>query len=222
MISSCPPCHSHENGNPVDGSSTIDSSPGSPIGAGDDKKKFNLMKKKKQKTNDGVQAPEEGTHSDPELVEGEESRADAADCEKCPEHLAGWKRALADYENLKADIDKVKSTNRDQIRIDLALSLLPVMDNFDQAVNFAPQTDDKSIETWLQGVTFIKKQFEDVFEQLGLEKINTSVKFDIDIHEAVEERESEDHEAGEIIEVRQAGWRIGQRILRPSKVVVSK
>ncbi|MBT3230838.1 nucleotide exchange factor GrpE [Candidatus Uhrbacteria bacterium] len=148
---------------------------------------------------------------------------ETSECEKCVEYLSGWKRALADYENMKADIDKTKSYNRDQIKIELVFNLLPVMDNFDQAVNHAPDVSkDKSLETWLQGVTFIKKQFEDVLDEMGLEKIDTSIEFDLSLHEAVEEREEEDRSPSEIIEVQQTGWKIGERVLRPAKVIVNK
>jgi len=149
-----------------------------------------------------------------------EDVADKLDFEKCGEYLSGWKRALADYENLKADIDKTKASNRDQIRIGLAFDLLPVMDNFDQAVNHAPEDD--SIKTWLQGVTFIKKQFEDVFIEMGIEMIDTSIEFDPNLHEAVEEHEDADRSPGEIIEVQSNGWKIGERVLRPAKVTVNK
>ena len=167
------------------------------------------MKKKKEKNQKNA-------------VGGRQNPVEKSDCEKCAEYLGGWKRALADYENLKNDIEKVRSSNRDQIRIDLALSLLPVMDNFDQAVNHAPEISDASIKTWLQGVTFIKKQFEDVLTDIGIEMIDASGEFDLNLHEVVEEREDKDKSPGEIIEVQQTGWKIKDRILRPSKVVINK
>lgn len=173
------------------------------------------MKKKKKQVDSSSQAPQNDTSScHPERSEG------SARCDQCDEYLQGWKRALADYENMKADIDKIKSSNRDQIKIDLALSLLPVMDNFDQAVNHAPE--DESIKSWLQGVVFIKKQFEDVFTEMGLEMVDTSIEFDHNLHEAVEERDEEGRNAGEIIEVQQTGWKIRERVLRPAKVIINK
>ncbi len=179
-------------------------------------KKDKSKKLKDQSRVDSSAAPQNDTSTcHPERSEG------STECEKCAEYLAGWKRALADYENMKADIDKVRSHNRDQIKIDLALSLLPVMDNFDQAVSHAPEASD-AIETWLQGVKFIKKQFEDVFEEMGLEMIDTSIEFDHNLHEAVEEREEKGSDPGRIIEVQQTGWKIGYRILRPAKVIINK
>ncbi|MBU4315338.1 nucleotide exchange factor GrpE [Patescibacteria group bacterium] len=149
-------------------------------------------------------------------------------CKKCEEYLQGWKRALADYENLKRDLDRVKDENRQRIRIDLAFDLLPVMDNFDIAVGHVPdlsacdEVTRKSIDVWLQGVTFIKKQFEDVFAELGIEQIKATEKFDQELHEAIEERSDKQKEEGEILQVIQNGWKIGERILRPAKVIINK
>jgi len=149
-------------------------------------------------------------------------------CEKCEEYLQGWKRALADYENLKRDLDRVRSENRERIRIDLAFSLLPVVDNFEVAVGHVPdisacdEATQKSIQVWLQGVTFIKKQFEDVFAQLGIEAIDASGQLDLNLHEVVEEHEDKGRKDHEIIEVRSNGWKMGDRVLRPAKVIINK
>lgn len=189
-------------------------------------------KRKKQKDQENAESTVQNTvgSSSSEAL-AKEDRQDAVDhqvCEKCEEYLAGWKRALADYENLRGDIDRTKSENRHHIRIDLALDLLPVIDNFEQAVNHVPNLsscDDvtkKSIENWLQGVTFIKKQFEDVLANLGIEPIDVGGSFDHNLHEAIEEREEEGRESGAILDVRTTGWKMGDRVLRPAKVIIKK
>lgn len=150
-----------------------------------------------------------------------ESAAEQADCPKCAEYKSGWQRALADYENLKRDMVKNAADSRNRIKADFAEQLLPVMDNFDQAVTHAPQLDDAKLNNWLQGVTFIKQQFAQVFTEMGLEEITATGHFDPHLHDVVEERESE-QEAGEILEVVSAGWKIGEMVIRPAKVIVSK
>lgn len=133
---------------------------------------------------------------------------------QCDEYLAGWKRALADYENLQRDLAQTKEDSRRQIRTALAHELLPIMDNFDQAVSHAPSEMPKELETWMQGVTFIKKQFEDAFASMGIERINVEEPFDPNVHEAVGEAE-------EMEEVR-TGWKIGEHVLRPAQVKTKK
>ncbi len=150
------------------------------------------------------------------------------ECKKCEEYLNGWKRALADYENLKRDLDGVKEENRRQIKIGIAQDLLGVMDNFDQAVNHVPDLQNceertrKTLEVWLQGVVYIKKQFESVMNEMGIEQIDASDKFDESLHEAVEERQDDGVPDNSIIKIVQNGWKIGDRVLRPAKVIINK
>ncbi|MDA0208364.1 MAG: nucleotide exchange factor GrpE [bacterium] len=141
----------------------------------------------------------------------------------CEEYLQGWKRALADYENLKRNLSSEKTRERESVRIEFATSLLPVMDNFDQAVKFAPESDSATVQNWLSGVTFIQKQFEQVFEGLGIEQVKSVGElFDTSLHESVGEREEEGKKEGEILELVTTGWRLGDRLIRPAKVIVAK
>ncbi len=147
--------------------------------------------------------------------------------EKCDEYLGGWKRALADYENLKKNLANEKEQDRNRIKIGLAHQLLPVADNFEQAVHHTPavtlaEEDQKKFDNWMMGVTFIKKQFEEVFASLGIEPIETAGKLDPLQHEAVSEEQDESKEPGSIIKVMQSGWKMGDLVIRPAKVVVSK
>ncbi len=136
------------------------------------------------------------------------------------EYLQGWKRALADYENLKKNLEKTKEENRNSIRIDFAMSLLPVIDNFEQAVNHVPDLSGcdektaKSIGTWLQGVIFIQKQFETVLNGMGISRIEVNGEIDPNKHEIV-------GEADEMKEVL-SGWIMGDRVLRPAKIIIKK
>jgi molecular chaperone GrpE len=150
------------------------------------------------------------------------------ECQKCKEYLDGWKRALADYENLKRDIDSIKENNRIRIKIDLAENLLAVIDNFDQAVNHIPdlsaldEENMKTINVWLQGVVYIKKQFENAMLQMGIEQIEVGEEPDETLYEIVGEQIDDTKKDGQIIRVIQSGWKIGDRILRPVKVIINK
>jgi len=130
------------------------------------------------------------------------------------EYEAGWKRALADYENLKRDMATQALASRERIKIDFVEQLLPVVDNFHQAVSHAPETEDAKLQNWLQGVLYIEKQFEDVLTVFGLERISVGDTFDPNLHEAVGE--------GEEMKEVQPGWKIGDRVIRPAKVITVK
>ncbi|MBU1126225.1 MAG: nucleotide exchange factor GrpE [Patescibacteria group bacterium] len=144
--------------------------------------------------------------------------------DKCNEYLAGWKRALADYENLKQDVQKQLSDGRNRIKESLAHELLPVVDNFQQAVHHIPppEADEATVAGWLQGVTFIAKQFEDVMQSMGIEKIVTIGRiFDPNEHEAVSTQTEEDKSDQEILEEITQGWKMGDAVIRPAKVIIN-
>lgn len=141
---------------------------------------------------------------------------------KCEEYLNGWKRALADYDNLKKEVanERVKMH---QIAIEQFMySLLPVLDNFDQALLYKPDNLDEKGENWLKGILHVRTQLENVLQELGLEQFGKEGdRFDPYLHEAISEQESE-KETGTILQVIQRGWKRGDRIIRSAKVTLSK
>ncbi len=143
---------------------------------------------------------------------------------KNEEYLAGWKRALADYENLKNDLSAAKVDQRRALSISLAHALLPVIDNFQVATNHAPDSEDlnKDVQNWLQGVLFIAKQFDEAMASIGLERIKTvGEAFDPAQHESAGEREDQELPDQHVIEEVQTGWKAGDQIIRPAKVIIN-
>ncbi len=143
---------------------------------------------------------------------------------QCSEYELGWKRALADYENLKKQMSVELDLSKKRICISFAEDLLPVMDNFDQAVNHQPESSQLSNEmkNWLQGIVYIKKQFEEVFESLGAKKIKVDGIFDPDLHEAVGTESIKDQDENQIIKEIQTGWKIEDRVIRPARVIINQ
>jgi molecular chaperone GrpE len=152
--------------------------------------------------------------------------------EKCAQYELGWKRALADYENLKRSMAEQQTSARRRMKADFAQSMLPVMDNFAQAVKHAPDPEGlegvegssdqgvKNLKNWLQGVLYIEKQFTEAFGEFGLERIETiGGAFDPHLHEAAGEKEGKE---GEILEEVTSGWKMGEDVLRPARVIVGK
>jgi len=143
-------------------------------------------------------------------------------CAKCEEHLYGWKRALADYDNLKKDLIKERSEIRRSVSQHMAFQILPVLDNFDQALKFKPEGLDGKTEGWLQGILHVRTQLEGVLRELGLEPFgDTGDVFDPNLHEAGGERSEEGKTSGIVLEIIQRGWKQGNFILRPAKVILS-
>ena len=157
--------------------------------------------------------------------EGEQEEVqveEVEDCAKCATHLDGWKRALADYDNLKKDLMKERGMIRQSAKEDVAHSLIAVLDNFDQAAKFQPEGLTGEAETWLVGIMHVRNQLESVMSELGLEPFCAPGEvFDPNLHEAAAEREEEGKKDQEILEVSMRGWKIGEKIVRPAKVVVN-
>ncbi|PIZ54158.1 nucleotide exchange factor GrpE, partial [Candidatus Uhrbacteria bacterium CG_4_10_14_0_2_um_filter_41_7] len=161
------------------------------------------MKSKKKKDLEEVEESQKIETQNNEEIAGPDLEA------KCVEFESGWKRALADYENLQKDMHSQLRVSRDRIKIDFVGKLLPVLDNFNQAVNFAPKTENPEIENWLLGVTFIQKQFETVLSEMGVEMVGAVGQFNPTLHEAVGLKTDDSKADQEIIEVIQPGWKIG-------------
>ena len=144
------------------------------------------------------------------------------DCTKCDEYLAGWKRALADYDNLQKDLARERTELRARLKEDVAHQLIGVLDNFDQAAKFKPEGLSKELEVWLTGLMHVKSQLEGVMRDLGLESYGSvGETFDSHLHDAGGERTQEDKADHEILEVVQRGWKFGERIVRPAKVIIN-
>jgi len=143
-------------------------------------------------------------------------------CPSCQEYVDGWKRALADYDNLKKELVKEKERIRTTTKEDFALQLLPVMDHFTQALQHEPEELSAQAKKWIQGVLHIRRQLEEVLKEFGVEAYGVlGETFDPNLHEAVEQREEEGKEDGTILEVQQQGWRLGSRVIRPARVIVN-
>jgi molecular chaperone GrpE len=149
---------------------------------------------------------------------------------KCEEYLAGWKRALADYDNLKRDLSKERDSVRSRVAESLADGFVKVLDNFDQAVVHVPNLDDcsdsvkKQINAWINGVSYVRTAMTNELKSLGLETFEPDVgsQFDSSSQEPAESREEEGMEEGKIIKVVLRGWKIGEKIIRPARVIISK
>lgn len=148
---------------------------------------------------------------------------------KCDEYLAGWKRARADYENLLKSNAQLREEDRKRLRVQLADDLLPVIDNFGYVTKHVPDLstvpDDfkKKFDTWFQGIQHIDRQFAEALKALGVEPIPTiGEKFDPNVHESGGSRHEEGKEEGIVLEELIKGWKMGDLVLRPAKVIVNQ
>jgi molecular chaperone GrpE len=136
---------------------------------------------------------------------------------KAQEHLDDLKRLAAEFENYK------KRTAREQASLSaraterLVKELLPIVDDLERALEAAEEHEEAKLE---EGVRLVHRQLASVLEREGLAEIETDGKFDPHVHEALLSQPSEADE-GSVIEVLQKGYRLGDRVIRPARVVVA-
>jgi molecular chaperone GrpE len=173
-----------------------------------------------------------------ELAASEEAEAEAeavADAERSAEaptepnaRIAELERErderLDDLRRLAADFDNYrKRAARDQESLvaraheRLMKALLPVLDDLERALEAASQHEEAKLE---EGVGLVARELRAALEREGLEEIETDGRFDPHVHEALLSQPSEQEE-GAVLEVLQKGYRLGDRVLRPARVVVS-
>jgi molecular chaperone GrpE len=144
--------------------------------------------------------------------------------------LAALRRERDDYldalQRLKAEFDNFrKRTAREHesmsARANEALlkELLPILDDLERALEAAEQHEEAKLE---DGVRLVHRALADVARKHGLEEIETNGAFDPHVHEALLAQPAEDAEPGSVLQVLQKGYRLGDRVLRPARVVVAE
>lgn len=128
-----------------------------------------------------------------------------------------YKRILAEFENFKKRSSKEREGLYNSILSDVIEAILPVVDNLENAVK--AETEDKGYK---QGVELVLKQLKDVLKSKGVEEIKTvGETFDPQLHEAVSSIQDENLGEKEIAQEYRKGYKIGNRVIRHSMVVVA-
>jgi len=137
------------------------------------------------------------------------------------ENLDGWQRARAEFSNYKKRIEREKREERGRITGEIACKYLGVLDDLERALKERPENSETV--SWSEGIDLIFRKMRTILESEGVELISAEGElFDPNFHEAISQEESEDHDEGEIIDVIQQGYKIGDRVLKPALVRVAK
>ena len=138
--------------------------------------------------------------------------------EKTEKYLANWQRALADFINYKRRSEQERAESANFSNLTLIMSLLPVLDDFERAL--ASVQEELAESSWVDGIKHIYRKLKAVLEALGVSMIEAEGKdFDPNFHEAVMSVEGEE---GKVIEETQKGYKLRNRVIRPTKVKVGK
>ena len=134
-----------------------------------------------------------------------------------------WLRALADLDNYRKRVERDRNRWSAAAREEIVLDLLDVVDNLERALAHEDSTGHSRGGSLREGVELILKHLTDVLRKYGVTPIDTrACEFDPNLHEAVGHVESAGHDPDHIIEETQRGYLLGEKLLRCSKVIVSK
>jgi molecular chaperone GrpE len=140
--------------------------------------------------------------------------------EKAAEYLDGWQRARADFANARKRLERERAEAYRNASVDYAKKLLPILDDFDRALENLPSEIGK--DNWFEGISLVRRKLESILDSLDVVTIEAKGQlFDPNFHEALALVESDDFESGIVVEEVQTGYRLGDRVIRPSLVNVS-
>ena len=135
-------------------------------------------------------------------------------------------RRQADFENYRKRVDRERNDIYNRVVADVASKLLGVLDNLKRALEAEASVEANESDEFrhfLSGVDLIYKQLSGVLESLGVKQIvAVGETFDPHIHEAVVTEDTEDFEPDTIIQEIRAGYKLGDKLIRPALVKVSK
>jgi molecular chaperone GrpE len=156
----------------------------------------------------------------PSAETGDELEARLAEAEaKRDEYLGDLQRLAADFDNYRKRAQRDQHSFAARAGERLVTKLLPVLDDLERALDAAAQHDEANV---IGGVEMTKSALAAALASEGLVEIEADGTFDPHVHEALLAQPAEGKEPGSIVEVVQKGYRIGDAVLRPARVIVAE
>jgi molecular chaperone GrpE len=141
--------------------------------------------------------------------------------QQATQNLEGWQRERAEFSNYKRRIEREQAQMAQNITAEVIRKYLVILDDLERALKARPEEGEGA--AWAQGIELIYRKLQNVLEAEGVIRIQAETEmFNPNVHEAISHEESPDHESGDIIEVVQQGYKIGERIIRPALVRVAR
>lgn len=160
--------------------------------------------------------------ADDESAKTDEGKKDPRD-EKIAELNDKVVRQMAEFDNFRKRTDKEKSemfSNGEKVVIE---AILPVIDNFERALDMAGGAGEEQKDPFMEGMEKVYKQLMDELEKLGVKHIEAlGADFDPNIHNAVMQEETEEYESGKVCKELQKGYMLNDSVIRHSMVSVAQ
>lgn len=142
---------------------------------------------------------------------------------KANEYLNGWQRERAEFINYKKRIEREQSQGGQSAFGNAIRRYLDIADDLARALKDKNRPLEGNGAIWAEGIDLIHRKMVAAFEADGVKMIDTNGKyFDPTMHEAISHEDSPEHESGQIIDVVQPGYILGERVIRPARVRVAR
>lgn len=128
-------------------------------------------------------------------------------------------RLAADFENYKKRAARERQEYVALANERLIAELLPVLDDLERALAAGEEHQEAQLE---EGVRLVHRSLASLLERHGVTAIETEGRFDPHVHEALLAQPSEDAESGSVLDVVQKGYKLGDRVVRPARVIVAE
>jgi molecular chaperone GrpE len=128
-------------------------------------------------------------------------------------------RLAADFDNYKKRAARERDEYVTRANERLLKELLPVLDDLERALKSAEQHEEAQLEG---GGRLVHRSLASLLQRNGVEEIATEGKFDPHVHEALLAQPAEDREQGDVIDVIQKGYKLGDLVVRPARVIVAE
>jgi molecular chaperone GrpE len=128
-------------------------------------------------------------------------------------------RLAAEFDNFKKRAAREREQYVTLANERLVKELLPILDDLERALDAAESHEEAQLE---EGVRLVHRSLAQLLERNGVTPIETDGRFDPHVHEALLTQPAEDRESGEVLDVIQKGYKLGDRVVRPARVIVSE
>ena len=140
---------------------------------------------------------------------------------KAGEYLDGWQRSRADFANYKKRIEREQAEVYQRAAGSILKRHLEAIDDLERALRTKPLEGEGAI--WSEGIELVYRKLTNIIESEGVKTMQAEGQmFDPTLHEAISSEDSPDHQSGEIIQVLQKGYLLGDKVLRPALVRVAR
>lgn len=140
--------------------------------------------------------------------------------EEAKEFLDGWQRERAEFANFRRRMERDALQQTQSITGQVIKRYLVIIDDMERALKARPQEGEGA--SWSEGVELIFRKLQGILEAEGVRRVPAEGPFNPTLHEALTNEDNPAFQSGEIIEIIQQGYMIGDRVLRPALVRVAR